>query len=71
MLKKRKIFVFNYFFLFRNYPRVTNSSLVHLALNASKLEYLDVTGTSVTKNGIESFKSQKTNVKIVSSFDET
>ncbi|KAL6443454.1 hypothetical protein ACFW04_002949 [Cataglyphis niger] len=55
----------------RNYPRVTNSSLVHLALNASKLEYLDVTGTSVTKNGIESFKSQKTNVKIVSSFDET
>ncbi|KMQ88071.1 f-box lrr-repeat protein 12 [Lasius niger] len=55
----------------RNYPRVTNSSLVHLALNASRLEYLDVTGTSVTKDGIESFKSQKTNVKVVSSFDET
>ncbi|KAG7202364.1 hypothetical protein KM043_018690 [Ampulex compressa] len=28
----------------RNYPNVTNSSLVHLALNASSLEYLDVTG---------------------------
>ncbi|XP_011879226.1 PREDICTED: uncharacterized protein LOC105568294 [Vollenhovia emeryi] len=55
----------------RNYPRVTNSSLIHLALNASKLEYLDVTGTSVTKEGVESFKSQKNNVKIVSSFDET
>ncbi|GAB1864358.1 F-box lrr-repeat protein 12 [Camponotus japonicus] len=55
----------------RNYPRVTNSSLIHLALNASRLEYLDVTGTSVTKDGIESFKSQKTNVKVVSSFDET
>ncbi|XP_012219174.1 uncharacterized protein [Linepithema humile] len=53
----------------RNYPRVTNSSLVHLALNASKLEYLDVTGTSVTREGVESFKSQKTNVKVVSSFD--
>lgn len=59
------------FFLFRNYPRVTNSSLIHLALNASRLEYLDVTGTSVTKDGIESFKSQKSNVKVVSSFDET
>ncbi|XP_072751881.1 uncharacterized protein [Anoplolepis gracilipes] len=55
----------------RNYPRVTNSSLIHLASNASRLEYLDVTGTSVTKDGIESFKSQKINVKVVSSFDET
>ncbi|KYQ53799.1 hypothetical protein ALC60_07282 [Trachymyrmex zeteki] len=55
----------------RNYPRVTNSSLIHLALNASRLEYLDVTGTSVTRDGVESFKSQKTNVKVVSSFDET
>jgi len=42
-----------------------------LALNASRLEYLDVTGTSVTRDGVESFKSQKNNVKIVSSFDET
>ncbi|XP_011057486.1 PREDICTED: uncharacterized protein LOC105147868 isoform X2 [Acromyrmex echinatior] len=55
----------------RNYPRVTNSSLIHLALNASRLEYLDVTGTSVTRDGVESFKSQKNNVKVVSSFDET
>ncbi|KAL6254180.1 uncharacterized protein LOC105427683 [Pogonomyrmex barbatus] len=54
----------------RNYPRVTNSSLVHLALNASRLEYLDVTGTSVTRDGVESFKSQKNNVKVISSFDE-
>ncbi|XP_033331860.2 uncharacterized protein LOC117223600 isoform X1 [Megalopta genalis] len=55
----------------RNYPHVTNSSLVHLALNTSSLEYLDVTGTSVTKQGVEAFKSQKANVKILSSFDET
>ncbi|XP_076170851.1 uncharacterized protein LOC143148428 isoform X3 [Ptiloglossa arizonensis] len=55
----------------RNYPYVTNSSLVHLALNASSLEYLDVTGTSVTRHGVETFKSQRANVKIVSSFKET
>ncbi|XP_076622866.1 uncharacterized protein LOC143342644 [Colletes latitarsis] len=55
----------------RNYPHVTNSSLEHLALNASSLEYLDVTGTSVTRQGVETFKSQKANVKIVSSFNET
>ncbi|XP_031826083.1 uncharacterized protein LOC116424184 isoform X2 [Nomia melanderi] len=54
----------------RNYPHVTNSSLVHLALNASSLEYLDVTGTSVTRQGVEAFKSQKANVKIISSFGE-
>lgn len=55
----------------RNYPRVTNSSLTHLISNASRLEYLDVTGTSVTRDGVEEFKSQKNNVKVVSSFDET
>ena len=55
----------------RNYPHVTNSSLVHLALNAPSLEHLDVTGTSVTRQGVDTFKSQKANVKIVSSFDET
>lgn len=65
------VYVVYLMFFFRNYPRVTNSSLIHLALNASKLEYLDVTGTSVTRDGVESFKSQKNNVKVVSSFDET
>ncbi|XP_017885998.1 uncharacterized protein LOC108628521 isoform X2 [Ceratina calcarata] len=55
----------------RNYPHVTNSSLVHLALNASSLEHLDVSGTSVTKQGVDTFKSQRPNVKIVTSFDET
>ncbi|XP_016918450.1 uncharacterized protein LOC108001770 isoform X1 [Apis cerana] len=55
----------------RNYPHVTNSSLVHLALNASNLEHLDVSGTSVTRQGVETFKSQRPNVKIITSFDET
>ncbi|XP_020277496.1 uncharacterized protein LOC109851642 isoform X2 [Pseudomyrmex gracilis] len=52
----------------RHYPRVTNSSLTHLAFNVSTLEYLDVTGTSVTSEGIEAFKSERPSVKIVSSF---
>ncbi|XP_068990802.1 uncharacterized protein [Neodiprion pinetum] len=55
----------------RNYPRVTNQSLVHLAANAPSLEYLDVTGTTVTREGVEMFKSQKPGVTILSSFDET
>lgn len=55
----------------RYYPRVTNQSLVHLAANASSLEYLDVTGTAVTQEGVQMFRSQKPGVQILSSFDET
>ncbi|XP_012270777.1 uncharacterized protein LOC105694556 isoform X2 [Orussus abietinus] len=55
----------------RNYPLVTNQSLVHLALNASNLEFLDVTGTAVTKAGVQTFKGKRPNVKLISSFDET
>ncbi|KAK0180625.1 hypothetical protein PV327_002988 [Microctonus hyperodae] len=55
----------------RNYPLVTNKSLVHLAANANSLEYLDITGCAVTKNGVETFKSQKPHVMLISSFDET
>ncbi|XP_076758946.1 uncharacterized protein LOC143428120 isoform X4 [Xylocopa sonorina] len=53
----------------RNYPHVTNSSLMHLALNASSLEHLDVSGTSVTRQAVETFKSQRPNVQIITSFD--
>ncbi|XP_034946786.1 uncharacterized protein [Chelonus insularis] len=53
----------------RNYPLVTNKSLVHLAANANNLEYLDVTGTSVTESGVQTFKSQRPNVTLISSFD--
>ncbi|XP_048506110.1 uncharacterized protein LOC105688414 isoform X2 [Athalia rosae] len=55
----------------RYYPQVTNQSLVHLAANASSLEYLDVTGTAVTQEGVQTFRSQKPGVEILSSFDET
>ncbi|XP_066582673.1 uncharacterized protein [Prorops nasuta] len=55
----------------RNYPRITNKSLFHLAKNASSLEYLDVTATSVTRNGIQEFKSQRPDVTLVTSYDKT
>ncbi|XP_047357926.1 uncharacterized protein LOC124952308 isoform X2 [Vespa velutina] len=55
----------------RNYPRVSNSSLVYLAEHVLSLEHLDVTGTSVTREGVQKFKSRRPNVKIVSSFDDT
>ncbi|XP_043286047.1 uncharacterized protein [Venturia canescens] len=54
----------------RNYSRVTNQSLVYLAVNANSLELLDVTGTAVTKEGILTFKNARPNVTIISSFNE-
>ncbi|XP_015125808.1 uncharacterized protein LOC107047545 isoform X1 [Diachasma alloeum] len=52
----------------RNYPLVTNQSLVHLAANAMSLQYLDVTGTGVTADAVATFKTQKPDVTIISSF---
>lgn len=42
----------------RHYKRVTDTSLRHLALCSPNLVYLDLTGTSVTKEGIEKFKRE-------------
>ncbi|XP_051165772.1 uncharacterized protein LOC127284405 [Leptopilina boulardi] len=53
----------------RNYRQVTDRSLHHLAVSKSNLEYVDVTGTSVTREGVQMFKTQKPDVEIVSSFD--
>ncbi|XP_011315160.1 uncharacterized protein [Fopius arisanus] len=52
----------------KNYPLVTNHSLVHLAANAMSLQYLDVTGTGVTADAVATFKTQKPDVTIISSF---
>ncbi|XP_043483961.1 uncharacterized protein LOC122512282 [Leptopilina heterotoma] len=54
----------------RNYRQVTDRSLHHLSVSKSNLEYVDVTGTSVTREGVEMFKTQKPDVEIVSSFDD-
>lgn len=50
----------------RYYKQVTDTSLCHLALCAPNLVYLDLTGTSVTREGLLTFKQQKPNCFIVS-----
>lgn len=54
----------------RNYRSVTNVTLRHLAVCAPNLQYLDVTGTSVTKEGIEDFLKSKPDCRVVSNFVE-
>ncbi|XP_057333912.1 uncharacterized protein LOC130673048 isoform X1 [Microplitis mediator] len=54
----------------RNYPKVTDRSLRHLAELIHNLEYVDLTGTSVTRNGVESFKSLRPNVTLISSISD-
>jgi hypothetical protein len=54
----------------RNFPLVTDNSLIHLLLNLpQRFEYLDVTGTSVTKDCVNLFSIHRRNVKLVTSFD--
>ncbi|KAI4495591.1 hypothetical protein M0802_008603 [Mischocyttarus mexicanus] len=55
----------------RNFSHITNSSLYYLTTNILSLETLDVTGTSVTKHGVQTFKSTRPTVKVISSFDDT
>ncbi|XP_014213796.1 uncharacterized protein LOC106643254 [Copidosoma floridanum] len=54
----------------RNYAGVTNQTLLHFTVNGRELKYLDVTGTSVTKEGLQNFKLQRPDVTIISSFEE-
>lgn len=54
----------------RNYRSVTNVTLRHLADCAPNLQYLDVTGTSVTKEGVEIFLQSKPDCRVVSNFFE-
>lgn len=59
-LKIEKLFV-------RNYKLMTDASLNQLARDATFLNYLDVSGSGVTANGIERFKSLRPNVTLVTS----
>lgn len=54
----------------RHYRAVTDVTLHHLAICAPNLQYLDVTGTSVTKEGIETFLQSKPDCRVVSNFVE-
>lgn len=55
----------------RNYLDVTDVTLRHLALCAPNLRYLDVTGTSVTLKGINTFLKEKPDCQIVSELLDT
>lgn len=50
----------------RNYNKITNASLEHLAHCSPKLKLLDVSGTSVTRDGIAQFNLVKPECKVIS-----
>lgn len=54
----------------RHYRSVTDVALRHLTLSAPNLRYLDVTGTTVTRAGIRSFKAAKPDCVVVSDFNK-
>lgn len=53
----------------KNYRLVTDTALKHLVSCSPNLNMLDVTGTSVTREGVMVFKSKKTNCVVLSDFD--
>lgn len=55
----------------RNYLDVTDITLRHLALCAPNLRYLDVTGTSVTLKGIQTFLKEKPECQVISELLDT
>lgn len=54
----------------RNYKLVTDTSLDHLESAAPHLKMLDVTGTSVTADGVRSFRLSRSSCEIISDFDK-
>lgn len=53
----------------RNYTLVTDRSLRHLANAIPHLKYLDVRGTTVTRQGVEKFKHDCPNCNIISDIE--
>ncbi|XP_053683235.1 uncharacterized protein LOC128733577 [Sabethes cyaneus] len=53
----------------RNYKLVTDTSLDHLESAAPNLKLLDVTGTSVSAEGVRNFKLARPNCTILSDFE--
>uniref|UniRef100_A0A182N8D4 F-box domain-containing protein n=1 Tax=Anopheles dirus TaxID=7168 RepID=A0A182N8D4_9DIPT len=54
----------------RNYKDVTDRSLDHLETAAPRLQLLDVTGTSVTAQGIRNFKLSRPRCVVLSDYDQ-
>ncbi|XP_063704362.1 uncharacterized protein LOC134833834 [Culicoides brevitarsis] len=52
----------------RDYKKVTDVALQHLSSCAPRLKFLDVIGTDVTEDGIEKFKLQKPECRVISNF---
>lgn len=50
----------------RHYASVTDMTLRHLSYCAPNLQYLDVTGTSVTEAGVREFMRSKINCTVIS-----
>ncbi|XP_054726818.1 uncharacterized protein LOC129236450 [Anastrepha obliqua] len=49
----------------RNYKKVTDISLEHLVQCSPELIYLDLSGTSVTREGVQRFKARKPDCQII------
>lgn len=54
----------------RGYRGVTDTALLHLAECSPNLIHLDVTGTSVTAQGVRNFSALKPNCRVVSNVRE-
>lgn len=54
----------------RGYRGVTDTTLLHLAECSPNLRHLDVTGTSVTAQGVRDFAAIKPNCVLVSAVEE-
>lgn len=52
----------------RHYSSITDVTLRHLAECAPNLQYLDVTGTSVTETGVTEFMNAKPDCVVLSQF---
>lgn len=55
----------------RHYRSISDITLRHLAASAPNLRYLDVTGTSITQNGLRKFKASKPNCVVISDFSKS
>ena len=53
----------------RHYRLITDVSLRHLVGCSPRLKLLDVTGTSVTAEGVRIFKREKPNCTVLSNYD--
>lgn len=54
----------------RGYRGITDTSLLHLAECSPNLQLLDVTGTSVTPQGVRKFEEIKPNCRVIANVTE-